>query len=193
MFRSPGDILFSINGFDVYSYGIVMAVACLIGVYTSYFIYEKFFPEKNYGKIIDCATWILFFGIIGARLYYCMLNPMYYFSNPLEIINVRQGGLSIHGGLIAGIITLIFFAKKYKLGISNLLDSFACGTAIAQSIGRWGNFFNSEAFGTPTNLPWKLYIPFSKRPDIYSNKEYFHPAFLYESIWILLSLLFCFV
>jgi phosphatidylglycerol:prolipoprotein diacylglycerol transferase len=182
MFRSPGDVLFSLNGFDVYTYGVIMAFACLVGVYTSYFIYKKFYPENNYGKIVDCAAWILMFGIIGARLYYCVLNHVYYFSNPLEIINVRQGGLSIHGGLIAGIITLIFLAKKYKLGVLNLLDSFACGTALAQSVGRWGNFFNSEAFGYPTDLPWKLFIPLSKRPDMYSNNAYFHPAFLYESI-----------
>lgn len=182
MFKSPGDILFSINGFEVYTYGVVMAFACLIGVFTSYYVYKKFNPEKRYDKIIDCAAWVLFFGIFGARLYYCLLNPVYYFAEPLEIINIRQGGLSIHGGLIGGIFALIFFAKRYKLGSLNLLDAYACGTALAQSVGRWGNFFNSEAFGLPTDLPWKLYIPISKRPEMYVNNEFFHPTFLYESV-----------
>jgi len=182
IFQSPGDILFSINNFSVYTYGVIMAVACLVGVYVSYFIYWKLYPYEDYNRIIDCGAWLLFLGIVGARLYYCLLNPSYYFNNPLEIINIRQGGLSIHGGLIAGILTLIFFAKKYKLGVLKLLDSFACGTALGQAIGRWGNFFNSEAFGAPTNLPWKLYIPLNKRPAGYINNEYFHPTFLYESI-----------
>ena len=181
-FQSPGDISFSLNGFDVYTYGIVLAFACLVGVCTSYLIYRKFHPEKDYNRIIDCGAGILIFGILGARLYYCLLNPTYYLANPLEILNFRQGGLSIHGGLIVGILTLIFYGKKYKLGTFYLLDAFACGTALAQSIGRWGNFFNSEAFGLPTDLPWKMYIPLNKRPDIYASNEYFHPTFLYESI-----------
>ena len=181
-FRSPGDILFSLNGFDVYTYGIIMAFACLIGVYTSYFIYRKLHPDNDYNRIIDCAAWILLFGIAGARLYYCLLNPVYYFTNPLEILNIRQGGLSVHGGLVAGILAIIFFSKKYKLGTFYLLDAFACGTSLAQSIGRWGNFFNSEAFGLPTELPWKLYIPLNKRPEAFAGNEFFHPTFLYESI-----------
>lgn len=188
-FESPGDILLTINGFSVYNYGIVLALACLVGFYVSYYLYKKYNSLLNYEKIIDFAPIVLILGILGARLYYCLLNPTYYFTNPIEILDFRQGGLSIHGGLIFGILTLLFFANKYKLGKLNILDSFACGTAIAQSIGRWGNFFNSEAFGVPTDLPWKLYIPLSKRPDIYINNEYFHPTFLYESI--LDFLIFC--
>jgi phosphatidylglycerol:prolipoprotein diacylglycerol transferase len=182
MFKAPADILISLFGVDIYYYGVIMAFACLIGVYSSYFIYKKIFPKNDSDRIIDCATWILVFGILGARIYYCMLNPVYYLSQPTEIFNIRQGGMSIHGALILGGVTLIYFANRYKLGGLKLLDAFACGTALAQSLGRWGNFFNSEAFGYPTNLPWKLYIPYSKRPDIYRDYDYFHPTFLYESI-----------
>lgn len=181
-FESPGEILFDINGFAVYSYGVVMAIACLLGIYISYLIYKKYNPISAYEKIIDFSAMPLIIGILGARLYYCILNPIYYFTHPIEILDFRQGGLSIHGGLLFGISALIFFAHKYKLGVLNILDSFACGTVFAQSVGRWGNFFNSEAFGLPTDLPWKLYIPLSKRPDVYADYEYFHPAFLYESI-----------
>ncbi len=133
-------------------------------------------------KIWDFSAYVLIAGILGARLYYCLLNPVYYCQNPLEILDFREGGLSIHGGLIAGISALVFLAGKYNLGVLKILDAFACGTSVAQSIGRWGNFFNSEAFGAPTNLPWKLYIPPVNRPADYINFPYFHPTFLYESI-----------
>ena len=183
VFKSPSEVCFYITeNFPVYWYGIIVATACFTGVLVSYLIYKKFNPDKDYDKIWDISVWFLLAGIIGARLYYCLLNPVYYFHYPLEIFNIRGGGLSIHGGLITGITVLICYAYKTKLGILKLLDSFACGTAFAQSIGRWGNFFNSEAFGYPTDLPWKLYIPENHRPDIYANNEYFHPTFLYESI-----------
>jgi phosphatidylglycerol:prolipoprotein diacylglycerol transferase len=110
------------------------------------------------------------------------VNFSYYSHHPLEIFSIRQGGLSIHGMIIVGIVALWGFAKFYKLSFLKLCDVFLCASALAQSIGRWGNFFNSEAFGLPTNLPWKLYIPYSHRPLQYINFEYFHPTFLYESI-----------
>ncbi len=182
IFQSPGDVLFSIGSFSIYYYGIILAVSCLVGIIISYKIYRYYNPDKNYDRIWDFSAYFLIAGILGARLYYCLLNPVYYFYNPLEILDFREGGLSIHGGLIAGTIALILLAKKNRLGILNTLDAFACGTAIAQSIGRWGNFFNSEAFGSPTNLPWKLYIPPASRPVDYLNFSYFHPTFLYESI-----------
>ena len=186
IFKSPGEILININGFPVYYYGVIMELACLIGVYISYKLFKKYHPDENYRRIWDFAAYLLISGIIGARLYYCCLNPSRYFENPLEIFNIREGGLSIHGALLVGIIMLIVLAKRYKLDSMKLLDVFSCGTAFAQSLGRGGNFFNSEAFGTPTNLPWKLYIPPSQRPDEYINYDFFHPTFLYESILDLL-------
>lgn len=182
VFQSPGDVFFTIFNFPVYYYGITMAFACLVGVCVAYFVFKHFNPDKNYESIWDFSVWILIAGILGARLYYCLLNPDYYLSYPNQILNIRQGGLSIHGAVIGGIIALALAAKKYKLPVLNLLDAFACGTSLAQAVGRWGNFFNSEAFGFPTNLPWKLYIAPSHRPLQYMNFEYFHPAFLYESL-----------
>lgn len=182
IFQSPGDILLTVCGFKIYYYGIIMASACLIGVIVAYFIFKQYNPESDSEKIWDFAAYFLIAGFLGARLYYCALNPIYYFNNPLEILDFREGGLSIHGGIVAGIAAIIILAKTYKLPVLNTLDSFICGTALAQSIGRWGNFFNSEAFGSPTNLPWKLYIPLSQRPEQFVDYEYFHPTFLYESI-----------
>lgn len=182
VFQSPGDICFRIFGFPVYNYGITMALACFVGVYISYLMFKKYNSDKDYEIIWDFAVWILLFGIIGARLYYCFLNYEYYAHFPLQIMNIRQGGLSVHGGIIGGVLAIMVGARKYKLPLLNLLDSFACGTCLAQAVGRWGNFFNSEAFGYPTNLPWKLYIPIEHRPSQYIDYEFFHPTFLYEGI-----------
>ena len=195
MFQSPGDIAFRIFNFPVYYYGIILAFAILTGVYTAYLLYKNFYDEVNAKKIIDFSPFIIIIGIIGARLYYCCVNFSYYINHPFEMFNIRQGGLSIHGMIIVGILSLFVFSKIYKMSFMKLMDVFLCGTALGQCIGRWGNFFNSEAFGTPTNLPWKLYIPVSDRPIQYIGYEYFHPAFLYESIldlviFVILLLLF---
>ena len=182
MFKSPGDIFFSIGAFSVYNYGVTMALACIVGVSIAYLLFKKYNPDKNYAAIWDISAYLIIAGILGARLYYCLLNPVYYSQNVLEILNFRQGGLSIHGGLAAGIITLIILAKRNKLPVLNVLDCFACGASVGQAIGRWGNFFNSEAYGYPTELPWKLYIPVSHRLPQFINFEYYHPTFLYESL-----------
>lgn len=182
MFQSPSEIAFSLLGFPIYWYGIILALAILVGVYTAFMLYKNFYDKEKAFLIIDFSPVVILVGILGARLYYCLVNYSYYLYNPIEILNIRQGGLSIHGMIIIGILVLFYFAKRYKIEFFKLLDSFFVGTALAQSIGRWGNFFNSEAFGTPTNLPWKLYIPLEHRPSQFINFEYFHPTFLYESI-----------
>ncbi len=192
-FQSPGAVAFTIFDMPVYYYGIILAVAIFAGVYTADFLYKKYYNKISY--IFDFTPYMVILGILGARLYYCAVNYSYYFLHPLEIFNIRQGGLSIHGMIIVGIFALFVFSKIYKMSFLKLVDVFLCGTALAQSIGRWGNFFNSEAFGLPTDLPWKLYIPASHRTLEYINFEYFHPTFLYESILdfcIFIILLFCF-
>ena len=182
IFTSPGDTAFSILGFTIYWYGVVMALACFAGVVVSYLFFARTNKKKFAEKIWDCSIWVLIGGILGARIYYCLLNPVYYFTNPWEILNFREGGLSVHGAILGGILTAFITAKMNGLKLLRLLDAYACGMSIAQSIGRWGNFFNSEAFGRPTELPWKLYIPFSHRPEGYLQYDYFHPTFLYESV-----------
>jgi len=182
VFQSPGEVAFSVAGMPVYYYGIILAIAVFCGVCVSSYIYSKLYDKSGGEKIIDFAPFLIFAGIVGARLYYCAVNYSYYISHPLQIFDIRQGGLSIHGMILAGIAALYFCVKKYNLDFFKTIDAMACGTALAQSIGRWGNFFNSEAFGVPCDLPWKLYIPPSHRPFSFTNYEYFHPTFLYESI-----------
>lgn len=195
MFQSPGDVAFKLLGYPVYYYGIILACAIFVGIYCAYLLYKKYYSSSKAQNIIDFSPWIIIIGILGARLYYCLVNFSYYTSHPLEIFYIRQGGLSIHGMIIVGILALWCFSKKYKMSFLQLIDSFLCGTALAQSIGRWGNFFNSEAFGVPTELPWKLFIPITHRPTEFINYEFFHPTFLYESIldiliFVLLLVLF---
>ena len=195
MFQSPGDVAFNFFGYPVYYYGIILASATFVGIYCAYLLYKKYYEASKAQNIIDFSPWIIIIGILGARFYYCLVNFSYYTAHPFEIFYIRQGGLSVHGMIIVGICGLWWLSKKYKMSFLQLIDSFLCGTALAQSIGRWGNFFNSEAFGAPTNLPWKLFIPISHRPTEFINYEFFHPTFLYESIldiliFVLLLVLF---
>lgn len=178
--QSPGEIAFNIFNFPVYSYGIILAFAVFLGVCTAEILAKKFsdIPENFF---VDNSPVVIIAGILGARLYYCIVNYPYYIHNPLEIFDIRQGGLSIHGMLIAGIVTVYFLAKKYRVNLLRLLDVLACAVILAQSAGRWGNFFNSEAFGYPTDGNWGVFIPVSQRPVEFLNYEFFHPAFLYES------------
>lgn len=195
MFQSPGDVAFKFFGYPVYYYGIILASAIFVGIYCAYLLFKKYYEASKAHNIIDFSPWIIIIGILGARLYYCLVNFSYYTAHPFEIFYIRQGGLSVHGMIIVGICGLWWLSKKYQMSFLQLIDSFLCGTALAQSIGRWGNFFNSEAFGAPTNLPWKLFIPISHRPTEFINYEFFHPTFLYESIldiliFVLLLVLF---
>ena len=179
---SPGEIAFKILGFPVYYYGIILALSCLLAVYTAKVVYSKIYNDGKAELIWEVAPFAVIFGILGARLYYCIVNLDYYIFHPLEIFYIRGGGLSIHGGIIAGILALWFASKKYNIPFLRLLDVFSVGTILAQAIGRWGNFFNNEAFGLPYNGFLKLFIPVSQRPEEYINNDFYHPAFLYESL-----------
>ncbi len=138
--------------------------------------------------------------VIGARIYYVTFEWRNYsgvnfwssinlFSLSIPIpsaFEIWGGGIAIHGALIAGTISVILFCRFRKQPLWDVLDVLLPSVALGQAIGRWGNFFNNEAFGLPTSLPWKLFIPYIYRPSIFSNASYFHPTFLYESIWNLL-------
>jgi phosphatidylglycerol---prolipoprotein diacylglyceryl transferase len=124
-------------------------------------------------------------GIVGARLYFVALNLPEFLQHPESILMTWLGGMSIHGGIIGGIIAGFVFTKIAKLPFLSSCDIIGTVLPLGQAIGRWGNFFNSEAFGRPVpdDFPLKLFIPFTSRPEQYANNEYFHPTFLYESVW----------
>ena len=187
MLKSPGSTALEIGSLNIYWYGIIIALAFVCGFIITVSIAAKTYPDKETkDHIIDLSTILLITGIVSARLYYVLFNLNYYKENPLEVFMLWQGGLSIHGVIIGCLLVMYLYTKIHKLSMLKYTDLFAFGLIFAQAIGRWGNFFNSEAFGTPTDLPWKLYIPPENRPPEYINFEYFHPAFLYESLWNLL-------
>lgn len=183
MFVSPGDVAFCCLGkLPIYYYGIIMALSLTLGVFTAETVTQKFYKDLNPEIIYDISPHIILGAILGARIYYCLLSFPYYLKNPSEIIQIWHGGISIHGAIIGGLISGIIYAKRHKLPILKLCDIFSYGLVLGQALGRWGNFFNSEAFGRPTESFLKLYIPIYKRPLQYLQYDYFHPTFLYECI-----------
>jgi len=182
MFASPGEIFISIGPLKIFYYGLFMALAMFVGVFVSNLIRAKFYTEISEEDFFNLSFVVIIFGIIGARLYYCLLSLPYYLENPIEIFFIRQGGMAIHGALIGGLLSGLLFLRFKRMPVLKICDLFAYGLVLAQAIGRWGNFFNSEAFGKPTEIFCKLFIPISHRPLQYIGYEYFHPTFLYESL-----------
>ncbi len=159
-------------------------------------------------RVGDLVFWLILGAIPGARAYYVGFSWERYqdvwtrvslggwdFSLP-SAFAIWEGGIAIHGAILGGSIALYLFCRKHKIKFLQLADGIAPALILGQGIGRWGNFFNSEAFGAPTDLPWKLYIPPDRRPLEYINNSFFHPTFLYESLWnigVFLLLLFVLV
>jgi len=180
---APQPVAFSLSGLPVYWYGICMACAIFIAIICANAMFNRQNDFLKKDIIVSFAPVVIICGILGARLYFCFLNPVYYFAHPVEILDIRQGGLSIHGALIAGIASLWVLAHKNKIPVLNILDAMGCATILGQAIGRWGNYFNSEAYGLPVSSQrWGLFIPPERRVGQYYDYSLFHPAFLYESI-----------
>jgi phosphatidylglycerol---prolipoprotein diacylglyceryl transferase len=183
-FMSPGEEIFQLGSFRLKWYGLLIAAAVLIGVNLSMWLAKK--RQTDPELIADLAIWLVIGAIPTARLYYVIFQWQNYSQHPDQIIKIWEGGIAIHGAIIGGTIAAIIFAKFKRVSFWQLADLVAPSVALGQAIGRWGNFFNSEAFGSPTDLPWKLYIPKANRPFEYINFDYFHPTFLYESLWNLM-------
>jgi phosphatidylglycerol:prolipoprotein diacylglycerol transferase len=178
---SPGAIAFQVGPIVVRWYGILMALAIVVGLWLGHRAARK--EGLPADDIISVGQWAILAGLVGARVYEVIFNWDYYGRFPSKIFAVWEGGLAIHGGLIVGPIVGAVLAKRWGIPILRGLDVAAPSIAIGQAIGRWGNFFNEEAFGAPTMLPWKLYISPQNRPPAFARFEYFHPTFLYESLW----------
>jgi phosphatidylglycerol:prolipoprotein diacylglycerol transferase len=120
--------------------------------------------------------------LLGARIYYVAFDWEQYSRNYSEIYKIWHGGLSIYGAIIAGLVFILLYARSKAYSTFQLLDLTALALPLAQAIGRFGNFFNQEAYGLPTNLPWKMFVDAINRPAQYRQSSFFHPAFLYEAI-----------
>jgi len=177
---NPEPILISLGPIHIYWYGLFIILGLLAGIFVVLKLANFYNVSKN--KLLDLIFWLILGGLLGARLYHIFLELPYYLNNPLDIFKLWQGGLAIHGGIIAGLIIVWQFAKKQNLSFWLLSGIIAPGLALAQAIGRWGNYFNQELFGKPTDLPWGIPINIMNRPLEYISSEFFQPVFLYESL-----------
>jgi phosphatidylglycerol---prolipoprotein diacylglyceryl transferase len=180
-FTSPGPILVNWGFLTLRWYGLLIASAVLIGVSLSTYLAKR--RGVNPDLIGDLVIWLVVSAIPAARLYYVAFEWKSYAQRPAEIFAIWHGGIAIHGAILGGTIATLIFSRINKVSFWQLADLVAPSLILGQAIGRWGNFFNSEAFGRPTDLPWKLYIPMAQRPPGYAQFDYFHPTFLYESLW----------
>ena len=202
--KNVGDGI-NIGGFEIKYYGMIIATGFLLGLIVSYYAAKhenKFDPEL----VFDYLITMIIPAIVGARLYYVIFSWDYYKNHLSEIIQIRNGGLAIYGGVIAGAITLYIFCKKKHLSMLQFGDVAVKGLLVGQILGRWGNFFNREAFGSYTNslfamqIPTNFFIEHGRIDEIVSNGLYdkatyvvsgneaatfiqVHPTFLYELLW----------
>ncbi len=180
-------ILFQFGNITIYWYSFFILMASLVGGFLAIKEALKFNIDKDF--IVNLLFYMIPIVIIGARLYYVVFNFDYYKSNPIDIVKIWEGGLAIHGGIIFGLIWVIYYSKKHKVNTYRLLDIGAVSIIIGQAIGRWGNFFNSEAHGPITTLQTlkSQFIPDFIINGMYINYQYYLPTFLYESIWCLIG------
>jgi phosphatidylglycerol---prolipoprotein diacylglyceryl transferase len=184
LFQSPGAEIFSLGFLTVRWYGLLIATGVLVGVFVSQSLAKR--RQIDPDTIGDLAIWLVIGAIPCARIYYVLFEWQRYSQNPSKIFAIWEGGIAIHGAIIGGVIAGTLFARRYKVSFWQLVDLIVPALILGQAIGRWGNFFNSEAFGAPTNLPWKLYISPEYRSLADREFDYFHPTFLYESLWNLM-------
>lgn len=173
---------FYILNFPIKFYGIIMSSAILIGIILSIYLYSKNNSQKETELFSDSIPITTISSIIGARIFYVIGDFNYYKENLTEIIKINHGGISIWGAIIFAIATIFFYSKTKKINFLKYLDYYSLVMPLCQAIGRWGNFFNQEAYGLPTSGIIKLYIDEKHRYHNLSNINYYHPTFLYESI-----------
>ena len=200
---------FNVFGLDVAFYGLIIAIGMLAGIFVA--CAEAKRTGQDYNQYIDFAIYAILFSVIGARLYYVAFSWDYYSKHPLEIINIRGGGLAIYGAVIAAVITCFAYTRIKKMSFRKVADTGVLGLIVGQIIGRWGNFFNREAFGgvASDSNSWAMRIYFDEHYSISQVPQVVkegmeslrgtaleeigyiqvQPTFLYESLWNLLVLI----
>ncbi len=183
-------ILVTIGPLKIYWYSIFI----LMGILTAYFIIVKEAKRHNISEniIVDLFFVTIPIALIGARIYYCTFEWTNYKDNLIEIFEVWNGGLAIHGGIIAGLVVVYFYTKKKNMNLFKLLDIIVLGLIIGQAIGRWGNFANGEAHGPITSLENIAFLPQFIIDGMYIDGHYYIPTFLYESIWCIIGFIIMF-
>lgn len=183
VFNYIDPVAFNLGPLSVRWYGIIIAVGILLG----YFVAQRALVKAGLHKdtLVDIIFYSALFGFIAARIYFVIFQWPYYVENPSEIIKIWHGGIAIHGGLIGGFIAGVIVCKVKNLNPFQIGDIVAPSIILAQGIGRWGNFMNHEAHGGPVSRAFleKLHLPNFIIENMYINGQYYHPTFLYESIW----------
>lgn len=184
---------FQIGPLYIRFYGIILMLGALAGAWLA----SKEAKRRGFDSefVWDGLIWVLIGGIVGARLWHILTPPpsmvergittVFYLTHPLDVLAIWRGGLGIPGAVIGGGLALYLYCRKNKLSFLVWADVAAPGLALGQAIGRWGNFINQELYGLPTKLPWAIYIDPQNRLPGYEATEYYHPVFLYESLWSL--------
>ncbi|HNP89358.1 MAG: Prolipoprotein diacylglyceryl transferase [Microgenomates group bacterium ADurb.Bin219] len=182
---------YSFGPFHFYYYGLFIS----LGIVAGYLLAKIRLKRFNFSsKDLDYFLFFLFPScLLGARIYHVLSSLPYYSLFPQEILLINRGGLGIYGAIISGLIALIILAKIKKKPLISVLDLFSLPLLITQSIARLGNYFNYEVIGPPSQLPWAFYVPLENRPIIFSDSAYFHPVFLYESLFCLIFSFFLFI
>jgi prolipoprotein diacylglyceryl transferase len=183
---SPADGVWNLGPLPLRGY----AVAIILGIVAAIWLSERRWEARGgtRGEMSDLAVWAVPFGIVGARLYHVVTDPDRYFGadgSLWEILYVWQGGLGVWGGIAMGAVGVVVGCKVRGIKVLPVLDTMAPTVLVAQAFGRWGNWFNQELFGRPTDLPWGLEIDPDNRPLEYADQATYHPTFLYESLWCL--------
>lgn len=184
----PKPIIMQMGPLSLRWYGLLIVLGISSALAVTYYLSTHFYKIKK-DKLFDLVFWLIITGILGARIYDIFLYLPYYLEHPLQTIQIWKGGMAIHGSIIAGLLVIYFFARRHKINFFKLTALFTPGLALGQAIGRFGNYFNQEIFGLPSNLPWSIPISLAKRPEQYSNFTHFHPTFLYESLGSLIIFL----
>lgn len=178
---SPSQNVLELGPLTIHFYGILIAIGVIVAIVVSKKRYERFGGSGDLFESI--AIWAIIIGFLGARAGYVFTHTHRFEGRPWAVFFIWEGGLALYGGLFFGALTVIYLAKKRGGDLFAFADATAVGIPLAQAIGRWGNYFNQELFGTPSELPWAIIIDPAHRPDGYEQFEAFHPTFLYESLW----------
>jgi phosphatidylglycerol:prolipoprotein diacylglycerol transferase len=192
---------FQLGPLYIHFYGIIL----MLGALAAAFLAEREARRRgqNSDLVWDGLVWVLIGGIIGARIWHILTPPQsmvllgyttqFYLTHPLDMLAIWNGGLGIPGGVIGGSLALFWFTRRNKLSFALWADIAAPAVALGQAIGRWGNFVNQELYGAPApaNLPWKIFIaPEYRLKPVYQDVAYYHPLFLYESLWNFANMFF---
>ena len=182
---------FQVGPLFIRFYGIIL----MLGAVAAAFVAEREVRRRgmNADLVWDALIWLLVGGIVGARLWHVFTPPpsmvergitvQFYLTHPLDILTTWNGGLGLPGAVIGGLLALYLFCRRKKLNFLVWVDIAAPALALGQAIGRWGNYVNQELYGAPTSLPWRIFIAPANRLPGYENVAYYHPLFLYESLW----------